>query len=568
MRRENSKFISSLYFRGLFPNVIAVLGGTVNVFFDGIFIGRKLGDAGLESVNQCLPVYLLLCTVGSLYASGASFLSAHAIGENDVEEGKRIFQGVLLDALLVGGGFCLLGFVFAGPLAKLLGTAVSIPYVYLYLRITMIGGIAKIMLYIPYFYLRLEGRDKQCMTAMLTMTVLNIVLDYILLFPLDFGIGGAAWASVTATVVAAGMSFFFLLSGNGTFRLGFQKLHMSDRAAVFRFGSPMAVNNMLSSARIFVVNLILGSMGIGGLVSVFAIANNLNEFSICIQNGVPQTGAAMAGIFYGEKDSKSVRAVVNIELLSGIALSFLSGAVLFLFPAQIGRLFGSSADCGFAVRCLAVSLVFATMNSVMSYSYNAVGQLAAANMVTVSRGFAATAVFALLFRGLGERIWLFYPCAEISTFLLLTACSFLFAKKKCLTPFYLLDDTLERSGNATSFAVACNDVDICEASEKIRYFCGDNHFTDKETMTISLALEELLTIITHESCPPDGFMDVRVLAWDEKRIIRIRSGGRRYNPVEAQDGSLMYIGVKMICALAERTEYLSALGVNTLIIYI
>ena len=87
-------------------------------------------------------------------------------------------------------------------------------------------------------------------------------------------------------------------------------------------------------------------------------------------------------------------------------------------------------------------------------------------------------------------------------------------------------------------------------------------------MTISLALEELLTIITHESCPPDGFMDVRVLAWDEKRIIRIRSGGRRYNPVEAQDGSLMYIGVKMICALAERTEYLSALGVNTLIIYI
>ena len=301
MRRENSKFISSLYFRGLFPNVIAVLGGTVNVFFDGIFIGRKLGDAGLESVNQCLPVYLLLCTVGSLYASGASFLSAHAIGENDVEEGKRIFQGVLLDALLVGGGFCLLGFVFAGPLAKLLGTAVSIPYVYLYLRITMIGGIAKIMLYIPYFYLRLEGRDKQCMTAMLTMTVLNIVLDYILLFPLDFGIGGAAWASVTATVVAAGMSFFFLLSGNGTFRLGFQKLHMSDRAAVFRFGSPMAVNNMLSSARIFVVNLILGSMGIGGLVSVFAIANNLNEFSICIQNGVPQTGAAMAGIFYGER---------------------------------------------------------------------------------------------------------------------------------------------------------------------------------------------------------------------------------------------------------------------------
>ncbi len=63
-------------------------------------------------------------------------------------------------------------------------------------------------------------------------------------------------------------------------------------------------------------------------------------------------------------------------------------------------------------------------------------------------------------------------------------------------------------------------------------------------------------------------MDVRVLAWDAKRILRIRSGGRRYNPIEAQDGSLEYMGVQMICALAKRTEYLSALGVNTLIIYI
>ncbi len=568
MMREDSKFISRLYFRALFPNVIAVLGGTVNVFFDGIFIGRKLGDVGLESVNQCLPVYLLLCTIGSLYASGASFLSAHAIGENDVEEGKRIFQGVMLDALLVGGAFCLLGFVFAGPIAGLLGTAASSGYVYLYLRITLLGGIAKILLYIPYFYLRLEGRDRQSMAAMLSMTGLNIVLDYCFLFLLDFGIRGAAWASVIATVVAAGMSFAFLWTGDGVFRLGFRMLRMSDRAAVFRYGSPMAVNNVLSSARIFVVNLILGSMGIGGLVSVFAIANNLNEFSICIQNGVPQTAAAMTGIFHGEKDSGSVRLVVKIELLAGIVLSLLFGTVLFLFPAQIGNLFGSSVDCSFAVRCLAVSLVFATINSVMSYSYNAVGQLTAANAVTVSRGFVAVAVFALLFRGLGERIWLFYPCAEIVTFLLIVAGSLWLARKKCLQPFYLLDDSLERNGNSTAFAVACNDKDICEASEKIHSFCEHNHFTPKETMTISLALEELLTIITHESCPPDGFMDVRVLAWEERRIIRIRSGGRRYNLIEAQDDSLTYMGVKMICTLAQRTEYLSALGVNTLIIYI
>lgn len=568
MMSKNSNFIGKLYYRALFPNIVAVLGGTVNVFFDGIFIGRKLGDTGLESVNQCLPVYLLLCTVGSLYASGASFLSSHALGKNDAKEAKRIFHGALLDALTAGGTFCLLGFIFAGNISELLGTAQSRDYVYLYLRITLIGGIAKILLYIPYFYLRLEGKNRQAMAAMLTMTVLNIVLDLIFLFVFDFGISGAAWASVIATAAAAAMSFLFLWTGKSSFKPGVCFLRFRDRKAIFRYGSPMALNNLLSSARIFAVNLILGSMNTAGLVSVFAIVNNLNEFSICVQNGVPQTAAAMTGIFYGERDSEGVKHIVKTELFSGAVLSLVLAAVFALFPTQIGAMFGSGADCVFAVRCLAVSLVLATVNSVMTYTYNAVGQLAAANVITVCRSFAAVAGFALLFRGLGEKIWIFHPCSELLTFALIVIGSLLTAKKKRLAPFYLIDDSLEKNGSSLSFAVECINEKICEASERLRSFCKESGFAEKETMVISLALEELLTIITQNSCPPDGFADVRLLVWDDKRIIRIRAAGKRYDPIEAQDGSLDYVGVKMICGLAERTEYLSALGVNTLIIYI
>lgn len=568
MKSKNGNFIGKLYYRALFPNIVAVLGGTVNVFFDGIFIGRKLGDTGLESVNQCLPIYLLLCTVGSLYASGASFLSSHALGKNDANEAKRIFQGALLDALIVGGVFCLLGSIFAGNISGLLGTAESRDYVYLYLRITLIGGIAKILLYIPYFYLRLEGKNRQAMAAMLTMTVLNIVLDLIFLFVFDFGISGAAWASVIATAAAAAMSFLFLWTGKSSFKPGVRVLRLRDRMAIFRYGSPMALNNLLSSARIFIVNLILGSMNAAGMVSVFAIVNNLNEFSICVQNGVPQTAAAMTGIFYGERDAEGVKRIVNTELFSGTVLSLVLAAVFALFPTRIGAMFGSGADCVFAVRYLAVSLVLATANSVMTYTYNAVGQLAAANVITVCRCFAAVAGFALLFRGLGERIWLFYPCSELLTFVLIIAGSIYIARKKRLAPFYLIDDSLEKNGSSLSFAVECTDEKICEASERLRSFCKESGFAKKETMVISLALEELLTIITQNSRPPDGFADVRLLVWNDKRIIRIRAAGKRYNPIETQDGSLDYMGVKMICGLAKRTEYLSALGVNTLIIYI
>ena len=53
---QNFKFIRKLYYVSLIPNIIAVLGGTINVFFDGILVGQKLGELGLESVNQCIKM--------------------------------------------------------------------------------------------------------------------------------------------------------------------------------------------------------------------------------------------------------------------------------------------------------------------------------------------------------------------------------------------------------------------------------------------------------------------------------------------------------------------------------
>ena len=566
--KSNNNFIRKLYLMALFPNIIAVLGGTINVFFDGILVGQKLGELGLESVNQSLPVYLILCTIGSLFASGASFLSSIAIGRNDQKEGQRILKATLLTSAIAGLLFCALGYVFVEPITRLLATEVSFSYVLTYLKITLIGGVFKVLLYVPYFYLRLEGKNRRSASAMLTMTMLNIVLDYIFLFVLDWGIAGAAWASVIATVVAFILCMTFLFTDHSNFKLGFGFFRKDDWADIIKYGSPMALNNILSSARILVVNLILKSMGISGLTAIFAVVNNLNEFSICVQNGVPQTATAMTGIFHGERDSNSVKRLLNIQLATGALLSSVLGLAMILFSGQLGRLFGSDADCTFAILCFGVSLPFGTVNSVMSYFYNATGRISIANIITSCRGFATVALFCLSFSPLGEGVWLFYPVAEISAMLVFLIAGASLKKKQDLSAFYLLDESFEKSGQSISFSVDCSPERICEASEKINEFCDLNEFTPKKAMAISLSIEEILTIIAQKSLMGVGVMDVRVLKSGDEGIIRIRSGGRRYNPIEAADDSLDYMGVKMIVRLATKVEYLSSLGVNTLMIFV
>lgn len=566
MKNDNN-LIKKLYIRSLYPNILAVLGGTINVFFDAVFVGQKLGSGGLESVNQCLPVYLLLCTVGSLFASGASCLSAMAYGENKSDEAVRIFHVSVFLSFIVSAFLCVIGIFTVNPVSRILSTDVSYDYVRTYLKITYIGGMFKTMLYIPFFYLRLEGKNGRSMAAMLTMTILNILLDYLFLFKLELGIAGAAWASIIATMAAVFMSFVFLFSGKTNFAPGIKVPKKKDLYAIIKYGSPMALNNILSSLKIFCINLILKLLGASGMTSIFAAINNISEFSICVQNGVPQTATAMTAVFFGEKDTDSIKGILRLQLRVGVILSIVCAVVLIIISGRVGAIFGIDYDCRIASICFAICLPFAVMNNVLSYYYNNVGQIAMANMITAVRTFVFMVLFCLVFCSFGQAVWLFYPATEIACLLTILGVGKLRSRKDRLDRFYMLDDSLEKNGQSISFLVDCASENICGASEKIRDFCEANEFTPKTTMTISLAIEEILTIIAQKSLDGNGHMDVRVFKNNGEGIMRVRSQGRRYNPIDEKDDSLDYIGVQMICKLAKNIEYHSTLGMNTLIIF-
>ncbi|MCD8325690.1 MAG: polysaccharide biosynthesis C-terminal domain-containing protein [Lachnospiraceae bacterium] len=550
---SDQKMLKRVYYKALLPNMIAILGGTVNVFFDGIMVGQRMGELGIASINQSLAVYLLLCTFGSLIAAGSSALSAQSMGDDRQQEARDYYSLALELAFLVGILVCFLGFIFCGRLARFLGTPDSAAMVEAYIRITMFGGVFKVLLYVPYFYLRLEGRVQKAAVSMTTMTVLNILLDYLFLFLFDLGIAGAAWASNIATAVACVMCFYFISARDSNFHFHpvFIKWNMLSKTV--RYGSPMAANNLFSSLRLLSLNNIMSLAGGSTMVAVFAITNNLNEFSICIQNGVPQAGSAMMGIYNGEQDTLSVKKLLKMQLEAGAVTSLIFGLLLVIFSPFIGPLFGSSQDVRWPVLCLAVGIVLATLNSVMCYYYYSTMQTGIADFITITRGFGAAVGTAWLLRGTGEGIWLFYFLGEIVTLILWVAVCLIYSRiKQGRANLFLLDETALKEGKSIGFTVACDAAAICEASEKIHEFCEVNSFDADQTMTISLALEELMVITADKSMDNQGTMDVRILRLPDGGILRIRSEGRRYNPLENADESLEFLGVTMIMKMAKK----------------
>lgn len=565
--KSDFSLIRKLYLGALIPNIIAVLGGTINVFFDGLLVGRRLGNAGLEAVNQTLPVYLVLCAVGSLIASGAAQLSAMAFGSDNKREGKRIFGCAMTLALVAAAAVCAVGLAAARPLARLLSTGETFAYALTYLRVTLICGVFKVMLYVPYFYLRLEGRNKRSMAAMLFMTVLNIALDCLFLFIYDWGVAGAAWASGIATAAACVLSFLFLCTRGGNFSFSFALPKRGDYGAICRFGAMMALNNVLSAVKIFAVNKILALFSYAGATAAFAVVNNLSEFSVCVQNGVPQASGAMTGILYAEKDAPAVKGLLKTQIAAGAALSLLLAAAMCSLSGEIGGWFGSTADVRLAVCLFAAGLIPATFNNTMCYYYNATGSVLMSNVINVSRGCFAVVLFCFAFSGLGQWVWLFYPAAE-----LFTAALFLFAgsaacRRRGLLPFYLLDAGSENEGRVLAFSAERTPEGSSCASIRVNDFCEENGLPPKTTMAVSLSVEEMLTVLAEKVPLRTGRTDVRVRISEEEVIVRIRSGGRRYNPIAlAQEEE--YLGMRLLLGLAERTEYQSALGVNTFVIFL
>lgn len=305
------------------------------------------------------------------------------------------------------------------------------------------------------------------------------------------------------------------------------------------------------------------------MVAIFAITNNINEFSICIQNGVPQAGTAMLGICYGEKDDHACKQILKLQLTIGIFFSAVFSISAVLFSGQIGRLFGSQLDVRSAVTGLALSLIPAVCNSIMTYYYYSIMEAAMANFITFFRIFGAMVLMAWVLAPYKDFIWLFYPAGELTTAALwMPAACILNRKKWGRAGLYLLDETADQEGRCINFTVPCNAAKICEAGERISDFCNSNGFSQKQSMTINLALEELMIIVAEKSMNNKGTLDVRLVRTQEGGILRIRSQGKHFNPLKFAQNDMEYMGVAMIMRMARHTEYQTTLGLNTLLVVI
>ena len=572
---QNAAFIRDTYRKAVVTGMLSILSVNINVFVDGILVGRRIGPEALAAINLSLPVYLALCVIGSFLAAGTEIPAARAIGIGDAETRDAFFRTGLNVSVLASAFVTALALLFRQPLVSFLcADEAARGYVMQYVVITVIGALPKILIYIPFWYLRLDGKNTDVTVMMGGMTVTNIVLDILFVYELDMSVFGAGLASVIATALACLYGMIRLFSKDSPYSWRAETVRTRDKwLAIAAAGFPSAFSNLCSTVRLLIVNSMLLASGGAGLVAVFTAVNGIWGFGECVTLGVPAAGGAMLGVFSGERDNGSCRLLLREEWKIGCVSGGVFLGLCAALSPLIPRMYGLSGSIFVPLMWMALSVFPALFLQILTTFYNMSGRNGWANALIFFRVIVMTCVTLWLAIAAKFSTFSFLLFSELGTVLVWWGAAVLRHRRHAQDSRYLMTDLAnEKSGKVLNFSVDANVDEIVSASERISGFCSANGMDLKETMRLEMSMEEVMTLIREVNASQGGQnlrFDLRAYSVNGVRGIRIRYSGIPFNPFcfspgVGGDSDDMYMGVRMIKKMVEMVNYQSAFGVNTL----
>ena len=417
------------------PSIISTLVAALYNMVDQIFIGQRIGYLGNAATTVAFPLTYVSNALTLLFSNGSAVNFNISSGRGDREEALT-FAGNGL-TLLTAEGLCLglaVG-IFTPWMVNLFGsTAEVFPYALQYMRIIAVGLPFLALTSGATLLIRSDGSPKYALWCSLSGVLLNFVLDWLFLFPLNMGIAGAAWATVLGQILSAVLVTAYLFR----FRTGrLERRHF--RVTARRLGRIAAIGAAASfnQAAMVVMNTVrnntlrrYGALSVYGASEALAAAGVVHKVNHLFYSTIVGCGVGASPIMsfnFGAKKYRRVLETYKLILRYALFVGAVETAVFWLFPDPILRLFGSGAlgYRDFAVRFMHEFMLLVLIAGVPTASMHvmtAVGKARRGILISLSKQAALIVLLLTLprFLGIDGVLWA-GPAAD----LLAAAASFL-----------------------------------------------------------------------------------------------------------------------------------------------
>lgn len=397
--------------------------GSISFFLftivDGIFVGQGVGTNALGAVNLTMPFVMIVNALFQLTTIGGVAIIAVRLGRGDRDGANHAFMHAIVATAILSALLMLAGVCFTGPLCRLMGAnetfyELTKDYLFWYSMFIIPSGLSTAL----QGFCRNDGSPGLVSIATITGTVVNIFGDWLLIFPLQKGVAGAAIATGVSQVVTCALVLIHFARRKGSLRFRRFRLEPKLLQKIAVRGLPACIAQFANPVTTLWVNKVL-TQQIGDIaVNAYSIISYVATFSMGVFFGVSDGLQPLFGQSYGAKDEKSLKYYFRAGAIISLVGSLVINAMLIAFGTPICALFGADAETlRFTVRVMPLYswgfVMVGVTTNISSYLYST-KRSHHADVISILRSFVFNTLVILLLPRLfgGDMVWHAFGIAE------------------------------------------------------------------------------------------------------------------------------------------------------------
>ena len=388
------------------PMMISMLLIMLYNIADSVWVAGLGGDA-LAAIGFITPLFMVLVGLGNGIGAGANSLIARNIGAKNHAQANNAALHAIVLSVIVSVVFTILIEAFMVPILKFMGAGSTIGYAMNYSYI--IFGFLLIFVYsgVASAIFRSEGDMRRATIAIAITAILNIILDPIFIYVLNFGIEGAAWATViSATLSCIIMSYWIWGKKDLYLDLSPKNFSYSSKIMIdtLQVAIPSTLETIIFSALAIIINSMLVIASGTDAVAVYTASMRIVQLAMIPLIGIGTAVLTVTGVAYGAHNYKNLQTAHSYSIKIGFAISVLLGLLMFIFSSQIAAMFSyteASAvlapEIATAISVLSLFVLAIPHGIMSSMMFQGVGKGTYSLLITLLRSLILETVFAYIF---------------------------------------------------------------------------------------------------------------------------------------------------------------------------
>lgn len=387
----------------LVPAISSAIAVAAYSLIDTIAIGQGVGTDGTAACAILLPVFSIANFIGLLCGIGGCVLRSQAKGEGNEEKGNAYFTAATILVGIITAIVWVAGNLFQEELYRLCGAdEILMPYSLEYGSWIFASLPSFVLTTFLGAFIRTDGSPRFVMYCTLVGGIINVIGDWLFVFPLKMGMAGAAIATVLGSVVQTVLLLAFILLKKTSLKFvkPYKWLSAIKKITTVGFGSGIGALSLIAISFI-ANNQIMKYCGAPAL-ALYGVLGTVSALFLSIFSGIGQAAQPIISENYGANNHKRCWEAESLGMKTALIFGTVFAVLCIIFPIQITGIFMKMTPevteiTPYILRVYSLSFVPLAINTFATYYLQSVTQSKMATVISLSRGLVLNGIFLYLF---------------------------------------------------------------------------------------------------------------------------------------------------------------------------